>query len=243
MCHNLDYICFTWLREQWSEVTGQPLSINQQDDMWSTDGVCFYLTNYLTKASYPDWILGILYKKHLWASTMPDTPHTSQGFVQVGVLKGTDAKLAVSCQSVPLAKRTRFTPQGDVVWDLGEGIEGEFASWRYQEMEGDRPTMTDYQELWDTPKARYMDAFELAYQKKRRDWLDDVPIIDGSGKICVDKVYSPVKECQGDKKSQRDFTGEKRWPDDDDVQAAVRENWSKRKTFSRDGKETWENVS
>ena len=101
MCWTASYVCYDLLRELWEEITGLGMGRIQTKPVTSMDGVCRYLTKYMTKARFPDDILCWVYRKRLWASTQKAPTSWDQGFIVLDRLRYQESSIAGNVPRLP----------------------------------------------------------------------------------------------------------------------------------------------
>jgi len=58
-----------WMAK-WREITGQDVQHLDVKRVHSTDGICYYIAKYVSKARLTPEILAIMFRRRLWASTL-----------------------------------------------------------------------------------------------------------------------------------------------------------------------------
>jgi hypothetical protein len=104
--------------------------LTKRKQVHTRNGVCRYLVKYLTKAVYSDDILAILYRKRLWASTMPAQETWSLGYEVVGFAKTENVAAVYEGRHVPHRSDDDAPMVLDRAWELVQLCKGKFARWR-----------------------------------------------------------------------------------------------------------------
>lgn len=66
---NVEWVCFHWLRLVWETITGASASNIDVRPVYQVDGVCKYLSKYVSKGGITPDLLGIWSRRRLWATT------------------------------------------------------------------------------------------------------------------------------------------------------------------------------
>ncbi len=69
-CMNMQWIDYKFIRELWSRSCGVVDAMVRGIKVYAPDGVCWYLSDYVSKGGIPLEILAIMKGKRLWASTL-----------------------------------------------------------------------------------------------------------------------------------------------------------------------------
>lgn len=69
MCTNAKFMRASWVEKIWDRITGCKGSHPQVDRVYSVDGVCKYLSTYVSKGGVSPDLLGLWWRKRMWAST------------------------------------------------------------------------------------------------------------------------------------------------------------------------------
>jgi hypothetical protein len=128
--HNAAFLCDNFVRTVWASVTGSEMVLTKRKQVHTRNGVCRYLVKYLTKAVYSDDILAILYRKRLWASTMPAEETWSLGYEVVGFAKTENIAAVYEGRHVPHRSDDDAPMVLDRAWELVQLCKGKFARWR-----------------------------------------------------------------------------------------------------------------
>lgn len=71
LCTTAEFINGDWLRWTWRRITACPIRWAHVERVTDSDGVCWYLAKYVSKAQLPLDLLAILYRRRLWSCTLP----------------------------------------------------------------------------------------------------------------------------------------------------------------------------
>jgi hypothetical protein len=128
--HNASYLCDNLVRMVWASVTGSEMVVTKRKKVHERNGVCRYLTKYLTKAIYSEEVLAILYRKRLWASTIPAEETWFSGYKVVGFAKTDNIGAVFEGRHVPHRTDGDGPMVLDRAWELVQLCKGKFARWR-----------------------------------------------------------------------------------------------------------------
>lgn len=68
---NAHYIGFEWIKRTWSKIVSAEVRWARYERVTDRDGVCRYLSKYISKTTFSPDITAILYRRRQWASTTP----------------------------------------------------------------------------------------------------------------------------------------------------------------------------
>lgn len=71
---NASYIGFEYIKSLWSRIVGETVRWARYERVTDQDGVCRYLSKYISKTSFPPDIVALMYRRRQWASTVPKGP-------------------------------------------------------------------------------------------------------------------------------------------------------------------------
>jgi hypothetical protein len=176
-----EYVCYDWLRETWAEITGLGLAHIHSKEMYSEDGICRYLTKYMTKSMYSDEILAILYRRRMWASTIRRKPKWEKGYRLVDILHGKSAQDAVDCATLPKSESSALAGVHSKYWEFVQGAPGKFSRWLLGESCSDAAIaarMETHQvrearrlkEIWELAKLRYHQDRHCGFVPVWHEW-------------------------------------------------------------------------
>ncbi len=127
------YVCYDWLREQWREITGQDVEWTKTKEVYTVDGVCRYMTEYMTESVYTEDILAVLYRRRIWTSTVRKRPKWEQGYASLKTLIPRDARVALAGCRASALKWSTFVGVYTGQWTFASGASSIFMSWVYSE--------------------------------------------------------------------------------------------------------------
>lgn len=120
MVTTLEWVAFTWLRKEWGKIVGADVRWIRVVPVWSVDGVCRYLTKYMSKATLPNDILAILYRRKLWYCSIKVEPEEPQDWRPLKAVTTTQAWLEAM---------TGKADERDEGWELECRRSGCYAIW------------------------------------------------------------------------------------------------------------------
>jgi hypothetical protein len=165
------YVCYDWLREQWEEITGQGIQYVHNRKVYSVDGMCRYLTKYMSKAVHSDEILAVLHRRRLWASTIKKRNVWELGFQMLATLKGVDARDALNGSAKKPLQSSTFAGVATIQWVSARSVPGIFSVWVSTDAReaADRRIAQDWEM---TPEGKYRksvyDNLRARYRAERR---------------------------------------------------------------------------
>lgn len=68
---NASFVSFTWIKALWSRIVGFTVRWANYRRVTDGDGVCRYLSKYISKTTFSPDITAIMYRRRQWASTVP----------------------------------------------------------------------------------------------------------------------------------------------------------------------------
>ncbi len=120
MCVNATFIAYSFMRELWARACGVMFARINGRRVWSVDGVCRYLSKYISKGGLTVDILAILYRRRLWACTYPAAKRPEAKWIQDK--SNTSRDIEMMCQE-------RATWGAQDGWSCAYGADGEYAVW------------------------------------------------------------------------------------------------------------------
>lgn len=157
---NADYVCYDWLREAWAEINGFGIQNIRTNKVYTPSGISHYMAEYMSKARYPTWILAILYRRRIWASTIPKRRVWDGGYALVDIVTGEFARSACAGEIPPKCNSSSSAEIPAKYWTCVEAVEGIFSRWEVDPW---------YQELGSPAAAREAWAESV----RREEWALD----------------------------------------------------------------------
>lgn len=77
---NAHFIGFEWMKAVWSRVISADVQWARYERVTDTDGVCRYLSKYISKTTFSPDITAIMYRRRQWASTTPNVKVKKAGW-------------------------------------------------------------------------------------------------------------------------------------------------------------------
>lgn len=71
---NASFIAHEWIKKLWSRIIGSEVRWARYEKVTDRDGVCRYLSKYISKTTFSPDIVAIMYRRRQWASTVPPMP-------------------------------------------------------------------------------------------------------------------------------------------------------------------------
>ena len=68
---NTCYVNFDWLRAVWSDCIGRACRWMLAEQVWNEDGICYYLSKYISKTVLPVDLCAVMYRQRLWGTSLP----------------------------------------------------------------------------------------------------------------------------------------------------------------------------
>lgn len=93
---NASFIDFAWMKALWSRIVGFTIRWANFKKVTDRDGVCRYLSKYISKTTFSPDITAIMYRRRQWASTVPKREVEKQGWQLEEDTKGRDLFLETS---------------------------------------------------------------------------------------------------------------------------------------------------
>jgi hypothetical protein len=143
MCVNLTYLSYDFVRELWSRACGVLWARINGRKVWNRDGVCRFLSKYISKGGLTLDILALLYRKRLWACTYPSKPKAESRWIP-----DTDKNSNI----IEMECEQRETWGRDDGWKLESGQEQTYAIWRRK---------APAYEAWNVRSGRELTALSL----------------------------------------------------------------------------------
>lgn len=79
---NAWFVDFGFMKELWSRIVGLEVRWARYEKVTDRDGMCRYLSKYISKTSFPPDLVAIMYRRRQWASTVPPREEAPGEWVQ-----------------------------------------------------------------------------------------------------------------------------------------------------------------
>ena len=154
MCLNIEWMDPVWTKALWARCLGVAWAICKAKRVWQADGVCWYLSTYISKGMLDVDVLAVMYRRRIFASTVRRAAQEKSGWTP------DDEVNSIVAERLCEKRETVLEGQG---WVLDVGRDGRYAIWS-------RPVDEDLAEsLW-----RYQDSIaqrsELTGELSRQDY-------------------------------------------------------------------------
>lgn len=167
MCINATWLDYSYVRELWSRACGVMVARINGRRVWSVDGICRYLSKYVSKGGLELAILAILYRRRLWACTLRNIVKSESKWIPDPTVSSRDAR--EECLD-------RATFGARFGWKVEMGSDDEYAVWS-------RPLrLAQPRTQEDAEKGQFLDWRVARYLARRRRSIPDLEHI----KECVE---------------------------------------------------------
>ncbi len=184
-----EYVCYNWIREQWNEITGQEIRWSKTKKVYTIDGVCRYMTDYMTKSVYPEYILAVLYRRRLWASTVRKRSKWEQGFTCLRILTPRDARVALGGSRAKSLVSSMYAGVSTTQWSFVERASGICIRWAYSEPTG----LAEDRTVPLSPTHLTSESLRLIWDRLREEYQAELRAEARA------EVHRPAKERDGPK--------------------------------------------
>lgn len=184
---NAHFIGFEWIKSLWGRITSTTIRWARVERVKDVDGVCRYLSKYISKTTFSPDITAIMYRRRQWASTVPAPPKRAAEWTVEERREGEDLFSETVFASVFAREKG---------WKVGLSRAGEYANFsrrfsreeyaiveaeRRYRSERERESVWLYDPVWDAHealiKARgYRTKREVEKESEAKKWYKFVSL-------------------------------------------------------------------
>lgn len=129
VCLDSTFFCYHWIRKRWAKITHEEAYVMKMKKVKDINGICRYLVKYLTKASFPDMLLAVLYRKRLWGRSNRPRSVDVGGWSLLDVVQIPVENGKRVLELVTLGQGKSLSKLNQREWCLDGALNGRWAIW------------------------------------------------------------------------------------------------------------------